>query len=92
MPQLYRSQLLDPLGLVAGMVDALGIAAVIDQATQQNPETRSVTVGHAVKAMVLTGLGVVNQQLYVVPRFFHHTPTHRLIAPGLEAKHLNADT
>jgi transposase len=92
MPQPYRSQILDHLGLVAGMFDELGIAAVIDHATQQNPEPRIVTVGHAVKAMVLNGLGFVNQQLYLVPRFFHNKPTHRLIAPGIEAKHLNNDT
>jgi hypothetical protein len=92
MPQPYRSQILDHLGLVAGMFDERGIAAVIDQATEQNPETRIVTVGQAVKAMVVNGLGFVNQQLYLVPRFFHNKPTHRLIAPGIEAKHRNDDT
>jgi hypothetical protein len=66
----YRSQVLDHLGLVAGMFDELGIGEVIDQATQQNPEMRLVTAGHAVKAMVLNGLGFVNQQLDLVPRFF----------------------
>jgi transposase len=81
MPQPYRSQVLDHLGLVAGMFDELGIGAVIDQATRQNPETRMVTVGNAVKAMILNGLGLVNQQLYLVPLFFQHQPTHRLIAP-----------
>ncbi|MGH8058224.1 MAG: DUF4277 domain-containing protein, partial [Candidatus Entotheonellia bacterium] len=69
MPQPYRSQILDHLGLVAGMFEELGIGDVIDQATQQNPETRRVTVGNAVKAMVLNGLGFVNQQLYLVPLF-----------------------
>jgi transposase len=83
---------LDHLGLVAGMFDELGIADVIDQATQQNPETRIVTVGHAVKARVLNGLGFVNQRLYLVPMFFHNKPTHRLVAPGIEAQHLNDDT
>lgn len=92
MPQPYRSQILDHLGLVAGMFDELGIADVIDQATQQNPETRLVTVGHAVKAMVLNGLGFVNQRLYLVPMFFHNKPTHRLIALDIEATHLNDDT
>ena len=92
MPQLYRSQVLDHLGLVAGMFEELGISAVIDQATQQNPETRMVTVGNAVKAMILNGLGFVNQQRYLVPLFFPHKPTHRLIAPGIEAQHLNDDT
>jgi Domain of unknown function (DUF4277) len=68
-PQLYRTQVIDHLGLVAGMFEELGITDVIDNATQQDPEMRIVTAGHAVKAMVLNGLGFVNQQLYLVPHF-----------------------
>jgi Domain of unknown function (DUF4277) len=57
-PQPYRTQSLDHLGLVAGMFEERGIAEVIDQATKQDPEMRIVTAGHAVKAMVLNGLGL----------------------------------
>jgi transposase len=89
--QSYRTQVLDHLGLVAGMFDELGIGDVIDRATQQNPEMRMVTAGHAVKAMVLNGLGFVNQTLYLVPRFFQNKPTARLIAPGIAPEHLNDD-
>ena len=49
MEQTYRSQILDHLGLVAGMFDELGIGEVVDKATQQNPEMRDLTVGEAVK-------------------------------------------
>src|ERR671937_1760282 len=91
-PQPYRTQVLDHLGLVAGMFEELGITEVIDRATKQNPEMRIVTAGHAVKAMVLNGLGFVNQQLYLVPHFFHNKPLSRLIAPGIQASHLNDDT
>ena len=91
-PQPYSTQVLDHLGLVAGMFEELGITEVIDQATQQNPEMRIVTAGHAVKAMVLNGLGFVNQQLYLVPHFFQNKPISRLIAPGIQASHLNDDT
>jgi transposase len=91
-PQAYRTQVLDHLGLVAGMFEELGIAEVIDQATKQDPEMRLVTAGHAVKAMVLNGLGFVNQQLYLVPHFFQNKPLSRLIAPGIQASHLNDDT
>jgi transposase len=91
MPRPYFSEVLDHLGLVAGMFEELGIGDVIDHATQQNPETRFVTVGKAVKAMVLNGLGFVNQQLYLVPMFFHNKPTQRLVAPGINAEHLNDD-
>ena len=59
----YRSQVLDHLGLVAGMFDALGIGDVLDQATQQNPAMRDRTVGEAVKAMGLKSLGCINHAL-----------------------------
>src|SRR5919109_2044010 len=91
-PQSYRTQVLDHLGLVAGMFEELGIAEVIDHATQQDPAMRIVTAGHAVKAMVLNGLGFLNQQLYLVPHFFQNKPLSRLIAPGIQASHLNDDT
>src|SRR5215813_13080553 len=82
---------LDHLGLVAGMFEELGITEVIDRATQQDPEMRIVTAGHAVKAMVLNGLGFVNQALYLVPRFFQNKPTSRLIAPRVTPAQLNDD-
>jgi transposase len=82
---------LDHLGLVAGMFDELGIGDVIDQATQQHPEMRDLTAGEAVKAMVLNGLGFINQALYVVPRFFQNKPTYRLISPRVAPDQLNDD-
>jgi transposase len=91
MEQTYRSQILDHLGLVAGMFDELGIGEVVDKATQQNPEMRDLTVGEAVKAMVLNGLGFINQALYLVPRFFHNKPTYRLISPRVAPDQLNDD-
>jgi transposase len=86
------TEVLDHLGLVAGMFDELGIGDVLDRVLQHTPETRIVTVGSAVKAMVLNGLGFVTQQLYLVPRFFQNKPTQRLIAPGVDAQHLHDDT
>src|SRR5919199_4817213 len=88
----YKSRTLAHLGLVAGMYEELGIGEVIDRAVPQDEERRFVSVGNAVKAMVLNGLGFVNQRLYLVPLFFQHKPTPRLIAPGVEAQHLNDDT
>jgi transposase len=87
----YRSQVLDHLGLVAGMFDELGIGDVLDHATHHNPEMRDLTVGEAVKAMVLNGLGFINQALYLVPRFFDNKPTYRLISPRVTPAQLNDD-
>src|SRR5687768_5670731 len=87
----YESQVLDHLGLVAGMFDELGIGDILDQATQQDPQTRDLTVGEAVKAMVLNGLGLVNQALYLVPLLFQNKPTYRLISPRVAPDPLNDD-
>jgi transposase len=87
----YQSQVLDHLGLVAGMFDELGIGDVLDHATHQNPEMRDLTVGEAIKAMVLNGLGFINQALYLVPRFFQNKPTYRLISPRVAPAQLNDD-
>jgi hypothetical protein len=70
MPRPYWSEVLDHLGLVAGMFNELGIGEVLDRTMHHTPETRLVTVGTAVKGMILNGLGFVNQQLYLVPMFF----------------------
>jgi transposase len=80
---------LDHLGLVAGIFDARGIGDVIDQATHQHPEMRDLTGGEAVKAMGLNGLGCIKQALDLVPRFFQHKPTYRLMSPRVAAEQLN---
>jgi hypothetical protein len=59
----YKSCTLAHLGLVAGMYEELGIGEVIDRVVPQDEERRFVSVGQAVKAMVLNGLGFVNQRL-----------------------------
>src|SRR6266849_5586223 len=91
MHRPYWSQVLDYLGLVAGMFDELGIGDVLDRATHQNPEVRDLTVGEAVTAMVLNGLGFVHRALCLVPRFFQNKPTSRLIAPRVAPAQLNDD-
>src|SRR5919109_3516360 len=79
--QTSRSQIWDHLGLVAGLCAELGIGEVVDHATRQNPAMRDRTVGEAVKAMGLDGLGLITQALYRVPSFFHNQPTSRLLSP-----------
>jgi transposase len=91
-PTLYSSKQLDHLGLVAGMCDELGIAELIDKLIPQDTEKRKVSVGQAVKAMILNGLGFANRALYLTELFFRDKPVDRLIGEGIEAEHLNDDT
>src|SRR5262249_12209518 len=90
-PQPYRTQILDHLGLVAGMFDELGIGDVLAQATHQNPEMPDLTGGEAVNSMVLNGLAFANQPPYLVPRFFQNKPPSRLISPRVAPHQLNDD-
>src|SRR5881409_2093480 len=87
----YKSRTLAHLGLVAGMYEELGIGEVIDRVVSQDEERRFVSVGQAVKAMVLNGLGFVNQRLYLIPHFFQDKPTERLLGAGISPEHLNDD-
>jgi transposase len=87
----YNSYNLDHLGLIAGMVDELGLPELIDTVIKQDHEQRQVSVGLCVKAMILNGLGFVNRALYLMPHFFKDKPVERLLGEGVEAEHLNDD-
>jgi transposase len=87
--ELPESKVLDHLGLVAGMFEELEIGDRIDEHIAQNFEEREVSVGQAVKAMVLNGFGFVQQRLYLTPEFFERVPTERLIGEGVRPEHLN---
>jgi len=52
----YASYTLGHRGLVAGMVDELGLVGKIDATIPQDLDHRHVSVGAAVKAMILTRL------------------------------------
>ena len=79
----YRSQVIDHLGFVAGMFDALGMGESIDQATQQHPDMRDLTVGIAVKAMVLNGLGLSIKRSTWSPDSFTISPPTNSCRPAL---------
>jgi transposase len=87
----YSSYNLDHLGLIAGMVDELGLPELIDTVVKQDHEQRQVSVGQCVKAMILNGLGFVNRALYLMPHFFKDKPVERLLGDGINAEHLNDD-
>jgi hypothetical protein len=63
------------------MFDALGMGDGLDHATHQHPARRDLTVGEAVNALGRNGLGCLKHTRSLVPRFFQHQPTSRLMAP-----------
>lgn len=80
------------LGIVASMIDELGIINKIDQRLPVSKKHGSiVTIGQRVSAMILNGLGFLNDRLYLHPKFFEDKPVHRLFGEGVDAQHFNDD-
>src|SRR5215210_9511525 len=67
---------LDHLGIVAGVVDQIGLVECID-ARLGRYEGEHISAGQAMKAMILNGLGFVSAPLYLFGRFFEGKPTDR---------------
>jgi hypothetical protein len=87
----YQSQVLDHLGLVAGMFDALGLGDTLDHATHHNPARRDLTVGEAVNALGRNGLGGIHHALSLVSKVFPPQPTYRLMAPRVTPERRHDD-
>ena len=90
-PTHYQSQVIKHLGLVAGMVDELGLVERIDQLLPKDEERRTLSHGQVAKAMIINGLGFNQRALYLSPLFFQDKPVARLIGDGIEADHINDD-
>lgn len=81
---------IDHLGIVAGIIDDMGLVEQIDHLLGTHPQER-LSAGQAVKAMILNGLGFLSAPLYLFEEFFVGKPTEHLIGPGVEPQHLNDD-
>jgi transposase len=60
---------LDHLGIVAGIIDQLGLVEEIDRQIGRHPQ-QIISTGKVVKAMILNGLGFVSAPLYLFSEFF----------------------
>jgi Mn-containing catalase len=66
MTEDITSKEISHLGLVAGMIDKLGIVEGIDTKVKQDLTDRHVSIGIGVKAMIINGLGFNQRTLYMV--------------------------
>ena len=91
--QLYKTKVLDHLGLVAGMCQDLKIAELIDKQIPNTSSDKILSTGNAVVALILNGLGFVNKRLYLVSHFFKNKPVDKLLGVNyLKSSHINDDT
>ena len=81
---------LDHLGIVAGIIDQIGLAEEIDRQIQPHPQ-QVISTGKVVKAMIINGLGFVSAPLYLFSEFFHGKATEHLLGEGIKPEHLNDD-
>jgi transposase len=83
-------QNIDHLGIVAGIIDAIGLVEIINELIGEE-KGEKVSPGHVVKAMILNGLGFVSKPLYMFPQYFETIACEHLIGIGVKPEYLNDD-
>ena len=81
---------IDHCGIVAGVIDEMGLVEQINQELGSHPQEK-ISAGIAVKAMIINGLGLVSAPLYLFEKFFVGKATEHILGEGIEAKHFNDD-
>jgi transposase len=82
-PQI-EVQDIDHLGIVAGIIDEIGLAEEIDRRVGTHPQEH-LSSSQAVKAMILNGLGFVSAPLYLFGEFFSGKAAERFGVPTKRA-------
>lgn len=80
----------DHLGIVAGIIDEIGLVEEIDQLLGTH-EQEVLSSGTTVKAMILNALGFVSAPLYLFQEFFVGKATELLLGRGIRPEHLHDD-
>lgn len=78
------------LGIVAGIIDEIGLVEEIDQLLGTH-EQEVMSSGTTVKAMILNALGFVSAPLYLFQEFFVGKATELLLGRGIRPEHLHDD-
>ena len=81
---------LDHLGIVAGIIDDLGLVPQLNERFGEDPREK-ISAGVVVKAMILNGLGFVAGPLYLFETFFEGKAIEHLLGDGVSASYLNDD-
>lgn len=87
----FQTKRLDHHGIVAGICHQIKLAEIINRIIPVDIR-KKVTVGDAVVAMVINGIGLTSRPLYLVAEAMKNKPIDILIREGLEAEDFNDDT
>jgi transposase len=89
-PEIQVQKNLDHLGIVAGIIDEIGLVEQVDALLGVHPQEK-VSMGQVLKAMLLNGLGFVSAPLYLFSQFFEGKAIEPLLREGIESESLNDD-
>ncbi len=81
---------IDHLGIVAGLIDEIGIVETINCKLGIDPREK-ITAGILVKAILINGLGFVSRPLYLFNQFFDDKGIKILLGEDVENDYLNDD-
>ena len=79
---------IDHLGIIAGIIDDIGIVEIIDQELGTHVQEK-VSAAQVVKAMIINCMGFLTAPLYLFSEFFAGKATEHLIGKGVKAEYLN---
>nr|WP_199291016.1 IS1634 family transposase [Sphaerospermopsis sp. FACHB-1094] len=89
-PQEIEIQNIDHLGIVAGIIDSIGLVEIINELIGVE-KGEKVSPGQVVKAMIINGLGFVSKPLYMFSEYFETIACEHLIGAGVKPEYLNDD-
>jgi transposase len=81
---------LDHLGIVAGLIDEIGIVEIINNKLGIDVREK-ISAGTVVKSIIINGLGFVSRPLYLFSQFFEDKAISKLLGEGIKADYLNDD-
>ncbi len=85
-------QNLDYLGIIAGTIKDIGLCDKVEKLLPlKEYKGVKVTHGERVSAMILNGLGFMNDRLYMVSDFFNEKPMKKLFGKNIDKESLNDD-
>lgn len=86
----FESKNVVHLGIVAGIIDDIGIVEKIPDIYLIDSREK-INTGEVVKAIILNGLGFVSKPLYLFSQLFEDQAIEHLLGAGIKAEELNDD-
>ncbi|WP_430639844.1 IS1634-like element ISCwa1 family transposase [Crocosphaera watsonii WH 8501] len=81
---------LDYLGIVAGLIDEIGIVKIINNKLGIDVREK-ISAGTVVKSILINGLGFVLRPLYLFSQFFQDKAIEKLLGERIKPDYLNDD-